>query len=179
MNQAAVLNAANQLSIQTTGKPFNANEAQANYAATQSALTQNATTFRALSNAQATAVTHLDDLNTYFLKIPSTKFPIINNISNWIQGALGSQELQSYNTALQAARGEIAKVLAGGGAPSDADKLSANAVLPDNMSPGQLAGAISSAKLLMQQKITEYSNTGNVPQYGSQQSNTSKSLYNW
>ena len=172
VNPAVVFQQANELSLKTKGIPFNANESQANYAATQAALTQNATTFRALSNAQATAVTHLDDLSGYFDQIAKTGFPIVNKMTNWISGALGSEALQSYNTALQAARGEIAKVLSGGGAPTDSDKASANAVLPDNMSPGQFKGAVETAKLLMQQKIAEYSNTGNIPQFGQQQQTT-------
>lgn len=169
LNQATVLNAANQLSMQTTGQPFDANKAQANYAATQAALTQNATTFRALSAAQSTAVSHLDDLQNYFNALPAsskTGAPAVNGISNWVASNFGSGSVQSYNTTLQAARGEIAKVLAGGGAPSDSENKAADAVLPDNMSPNQIAGAIQAAKTLMAQKIAEYSSTSNVPQYG-------------
>jgi hypothetical protein len=169
VNPAVVFQQANELSMKTKGVPFNANESQANYSATQAALTQSATTFRALSNAQQTAVTHLDDLSGYFDQISKTGIPVANKMINWVSNALGSEALQSYNTALQAARGEIAKVLSGGGAPTDSDKIAANAVLPDNMSPGQFKGAINASKLLMQQKIAEYSNLGNVPQFGQQQ----------
>jgi len=175
LNQAVVLQAANQLSLQTTGQPFDANKAQANYGATQAALTQNATTFRALSNAQSTAVSHLNDLQTYFDALPAsskTSITPLNGASNWIASIFGSGAVQSYNTTLQAARGEIAKVLAGGGAPSDSENQAAKSVLPDNMTPGQISGAINAAKLLMQQKIQEYSNTNNVPQYGQTQTST-------
>lgn len=166
INPTVLFNAANQISMQTKGVPYNATQAEANASAQSSALAQNATSYRTLSNAQATAVTHLDDLAGYYKELPSTRLPIVNSLINFFGNATGSQALQSYNTTLQAARGEIAKVLAGGGAPSDSDKDQAKSVLPDNMSPGQLKGAIDAAKTLMAQKIAEYSNTSNVPKFG-------------
>lgn len=174
LNQATVLQAANQLSMQTTGQPFNANQAQANYAATQAALIQSATTYRTLANAQSTANKHLDDLQTYYDSLGglSKGIPLTNSIVNWIKNQYGDAALGNYQLQLQFARGEIAKVLAGGGAPSESENKDAYNLLPDNMAPGQIAGKITAAKKAMNEKIAEYSNTSNVPQYGKQNTST-------
>jgi hypothetical protein len=162
-----ILQRANQISLQQTGQPFDAAQSEQNYNAKQQALNQSATDFRTLQLANKTAIDHLDQLTSLSAAAARSDSPIVNDGILFTRAHVeGNANYTSYLSAINVVRGEVAKVLGGGTATVEAlDE--AKSILPDNLGHAALLDAIKNVKQLMASKITEYSKTNNVAQYGS------------
>lgn len=169
VNPAVVYQQANEISMRTKGTPFNANEAQANFQAQQAAIQQNATTYRTLANAQQAAVSHLDEALGYAKALKgTTSYPLLNTATLSILRGIGNKTVGQYDTALSIARSEVAKVLGGGQVTVEGMQEAEN-ILPSNLGADQLAAKVETIKKLMQEKIAEYGNLSNIPQFGQTQ----------
>ncbi len=161
-----ILNDANQLSMSQTGKPFDAEASAINYENQQKAQA-NAVP---LVQAQQVAIDHLNNLAPLIQAAGFTDNVQANNLkiasSDYIQKNPAVVAVQSE---IDVVRGEIAKVLAGGNAPSDADQQEAAQILPYAVSPTTFSTIQANIQNLMQEKISEYTNSSNVPQLGQQQ----------
>lgn len=138
------------------GNNFNTNASNASASTTaqgQQLQTAAKSTYAALDSLQ-TAFNQLNGLQTG--GIPAT-----NGIANWIAQQFGSGALSSYNTVLHDARAQIQGVLTASGAatPTGAESM-AQVLLPDNMTPAQLQQNLQIIRTLIQQKVTEFTQSG-------------------
>ena len=171
-----ILQTANQLSLQQTGKPFDAVQAEQNYNAKQQALNQTSTDFRTLTLANQTALDHLDQLSSLSAAATRSDSPLVNDGILYTKGTvLGDSNYTSYLSAIGVVQAEVAKVL-GGGQTTVESLHEAQSVLPANLSQAGLLAAIANVKQLMAAKIKEYNNLSNVPQYGSGSSSPSSNV---
>lgn len=158
--------------IQAINPNFSPTNSQANYTATQNALA-NAVP---LVQAQQTAIDHLNSLSNDQGTgiVDKVKYaggfgsPAINFgrdvLSNYLNPDPNIQQLKS---AIGVVRGEVAKVLGGGTASVEALN-EAQQVIPDNISPDNFKQVKQKVIDLMNSKIKEYTSTGNVAQFGTQ-----------
>lgn len=169
-NNLAFNNAINQ-AITKSNPGFNFIQAEANASAQGQALQQATLQGTNMQKRADTVTQHLNTLRTTMndlgrLNIPVVgNIPIANTISNFVGQQLGNKDLKAFQTALSNARGELAGIFAIGGTPTEGEAM-AKIILPDNITPDQLETAITTAQELVQSKVNEYSNIGNVPQFG-------------
>lgn len=168
--------------IQKTNPNFNVAQSNANQAAQGQALTQNITQGRALNLAANSANAALDKLQTDFGNLPfgeKSGLPFMIGMEQWMGKQFGEQALATYQTTLSDARAQLAGVLTSSGAvsPTGAEDM-AKTYLPDNMTPSQLASKITAARALVAQKVQAFTQTGNIPQYGTG-AQTGGGLYNF
>lgn len=168
-----ILQRANQISLQQTGKPFDAAAAEQNYNATQQALNKNATDYRTLQKAQQTAVDHLSQLETLSGAAKRYSSPIANEGLLYTKGTVqGDSNYTSYLSAIGVVQSEVAKVL-GGGTTTVESLKEAQGVINPYLSHQGLIDAINNVKNLMSEKIKEYTSLDDIPQLG--QSNNQSS----
>lgn len=153
---------------------FNRIQAEANAGAQGQALQQSVELGGNLQKRANTVNEHLLEVQNSMDKLNRIKLPvvgnvpIVNTITNYIGRGLGNGDLKAFDTALSNARGELAGIFAIGSTPTEGETM-ARTILPDNITPDQLASAIKQAKVLVDAKVAQYSNVGTVPQFGGQQ----------
>lgn len=94
------------------------------------------------NRAYQTATSNLGTLNTFMQQtgINSSDVPIINQIQNKIKaGLLAPGVVAAYQSSIAGLRAEYAQVLSRGGSVTDTERKSADTLIPDNLSPKQLA----------------------------------------
>lgn len=150
---------------------FNFVQAEANAQAQGSYLQQNVQLGGQLEKAATTVQQHIGELRTEMSKLKRYNIPAANSVLNWLSANLGvnNEDYQGFITALSNVRSELARVFSIGGTPTEGEYM-ARQILPDNITPAQLEGAIQTAQKLMDQKIEQYKSTAGVPQYGNTQS---------
>lgn len=169
LNNAITASGGNPLQLQAQGAAQQQNIG--------TAATQTAGQGAQLQKAGAYALQTLQDLqNTYnqLGGVQKTGVPLLNQISNVASRelGLGAQGTQQYNTSLQEARAAVSNALSAAGNTPTFSDATASALLPDNASPQQIAGAVAQIQTLMQQKIGTYNTTSNpvgTPQQNNQQ----------
>lgn len=164
---------------------FNPTTSNQNAGAMNTALQGNATQGLGLQRSAASANSALDTLSSFYSQLPGATtggIPATNSISTWLGQQFGNTASSQYETALQDARAQLEGVLTATGAttPTGAE-ATAKAYLPDGMTPGQFQSKLTAARQLVQQKVSAFTQTGNVPQYGQNKSNSNAStnLYSW
>lgn len=177
-NNPAFTAALNQ-AISQQNPNFNFPQAEANATAQGQALTQNVQMGGQLQKQAETVKQHMQTLQTAYEQLAANYgLPLLNAGVNAVASQFGSGPLQSYKLALSNVRDELAKVL-GGGSATEGTRITAQEVLPDNMTPAQIKSAISTATELMNAKIAEFTTPGNVPQYGGGSSSTGGSIWDF
>ncbi len=163
-NNLAFNNAINQ-EIRKTNPQFNFIQAEANAAAQGQALTQATERGGDLQKRGDTVIQHIAQLQSAYNTLKgNTPSPYLNMGMNLLKGAYPSPEFQSYLTALDNVRGELAGIFSVGGTPSEGEAM-AKRILPDGATPAQIEGALDQARNLIHEKISSYS-TPTAIQYG-------------
>jgi len=156
-------------SIQQLSPGFSYPTAEQNITAQGTALGQNVTTGRAIQLASTSANQALDALQTAYQSLgmlSSTGIPLLNQISQKtaMTTGVGRQSTSQYLGALAEARSQVRTVLGQAGVnPVDAGQIS-DSLLPDNMTPGEIPNKIAAAKSYIQNRVSGFTTTGNVPQ---------------
>jgi hypothetical protein len=154
-----ILDKANQLSLAQTGHAFDAQQAEVNFSNKEAA--------RPIINLEQSVESHLDTVLQDSAALNRSNSPAINQAQFAVQQKTGpGTALTKYLQAIQDAKGEISKLLAGSGAPTDETRNEANAMLNEFLGHGDLTAQIDQIKTLAKQKIAAYTNNNN----GSQQS---------
>lgn len=159
------------------GANFNIQQSNATAAAQEASTLQTGTVGGQLSKQAETVKSHMVTLEQAYKQLTAQAgIPAANAIVNWFGRQTGSAPLQSYQIALTNVRDELAKIL-GGGTSTDSSRATAEALLPDNMTPAQLTASIKTATELMNSKIAEYTRT---PEFNNNQAaGSGAGLYDW
>jgi len=116
------------------------------------------------------------------LGLQGSNIPAGNSIGNWISTTFGvdSAQTRQYIGAVQEARNAYSQLLAAsrGGTPS-AYTDQANAAIPDNATPNDIAAAISNLESLGQSKLNIYGNPGQSSTGTSPNGSTNTNIFSW
>lgn len=130
--------AANQESLKTTGKPFNAQQAQANFDVAKSPTNVG---FFGSAKSLTDPGGSLDQLEAAAKDIPNGKIPVFNSIADAQKAAMGSGPIAKYASIALLVADDGAKV-AGGGVGSDTGREQFLKLIPTNASPEARKGAV-------------------------------------
>lgn len=153
----AVLKAADDYSMATTGKHFNIATADrdykfANQPGTQSTLNYLKSLVGTADNEGNVVGGNLDELKTISDQIDRTSFPALNDAKAWAKLATGNVEIAQYQAVATEVADQVAKILqggTGGGGTSDAKLQQATNLFNTGFSKEQLNGVIDSLKPLL------------------------------
>lgn len=167
---------ANEISMATTGKPFDQAQAQAaatakekyaglTPAALGSALTQQTDYLNTTQRAFNTANDTLNALTSWMGQngINASQFPDFNSFTNYLKskgidpGAAGG-----YNAQIATLRTEYAQVLSRGGQVTDTARNEANQLIPDGLAPAQLQVVADRLKVDATNVVNDAQNQINV-----------------
>lgn len=152
-----ILNTANQLSMQQKGVPFDATQAETNFSNKEAA--------RPIINLEQSVEAHLDTVLKDSEALNRSNSPAANKLNFAFQNETGpGPELTKYLQAVQDAKGEISKLLAGNGAPTDETRNEADAMLNEYLGHGDLTAQIDQIRQLAKQKVAAYTNNNNGAQ---------------
>ena len=150
------------------GSNFNTNASNAS--------AQTTATGQQIQTAATATNNALDTLGNLFNQLPGIQtggIPATDAIANWVASSLGQAGLTQYTTALNDARSQLIGVLnASGGTPSG-NEATAMQYLPDNMTVSQFNQLVGTAqnpgtaRQLVQQKVSAFTNSGNQNSSGS------------
>lgn len=139
----AIIQRANDISMQQTGKPFNASVASAGITSATSAITdlngRLANSQSALPTIVANGKLILDGMNK--AGINQASVPIINQMNQALKNKTGvsTGDIAAFNNSLTTLRNEYARLLMGKGQTTDKATGDADAAVPNDISPSQLA----------------------------------------
>lgn len=164
---AAELNA----QIRAINPNFSAVQSNANAAVQGTTLQQTAQQSNALQLASQNAYKALSLLNESYNDLGAlqkTPVPLMNKLTGFISAnsGIGAADTQAYNTAIQEARAAVSQVLSAVGNTPSYSESTAQAIIPDNAGPDQIAAAIETVEQLIQQKVSSFANPGIAPQFG-------------
>lgn len=156
----AVLKAADDYSMLTTGKHFSIAQADRDYKFANQPNTQN--TLNYLKSLTGTvdengdlAGGNLDELKTLSDSIDRTSFPALNDAKAWGKLATGDVKYAQYQAVATEVADQVAKILQGGnGGTSDAKLQQATNLFNTGFSKDQLNGVIESLKPLLVNRAT-------------------------
>lgn len=112
------------------------------------------TTTRAYNTATANLQTLQSLMSQY--GINQSSIPAINQITNKVKaGLIDPGAVAAFNSALQGLRSEYAQVLARGGSVTDTTRGEATSLIPDDLSPSQVAQVTAQLNAEGQNAITE------------------------
>jgi hypothetical protein len=137
----ATLQAADEYSRRTTGKPFDIAKAQADYRyATQKSTTDTLNYLNSLTGRDNQSG-NLGKVVQMSQQLGNTQFPALNSVAQWARLEAGSPQVAAYHTALLETSDQIAKILQGGGGSgtSDAKLKQAQEILNQNFNAKQIA----------------------------------------
>lgn len=144
---------------------------EANYAATQKAVGENAVQYRNTIKLEGSAEKSLDDLLAASKKVGLGSVPAINSAMLPLRQGKGDQDVSTYMSMLEEVRSQAANVL-GGGSVTDQSRHQAELMLPANVSPSTMEKNIQAIKKLMKNKVDELRSMSDIPKLptdGSQQ----------
>lgn len=110
------------------------------------------------NRAYQTATSNLGTLQTFMQQhnLNDSQVPIINQINNGIKNNLiDPGAVAAYQSSLAGLRAEYAQVLSRGGTVTDTERNAAETLIPDNLSPAQLATVTKQLTLEGTNAITE------------------------
>lgn len=155
----------NALLSAVTAKNPNFNITQSNQQANASgaALNTAVTNATPLVNAQKTALDHISNIETILKRVNFSNIPLVNRARIFASNNITSDpDIRQLQSEINVVRGEVAKVLSGTGASTDAARAEAEQIVPDNISPDQFASVAEGIRELMQEKIAQYTNLNNT-----------------
>ena len=156
-----ILTAANTISQNLYGKPFDIAKASTDYTYANNKTTQDTLNFLGslVGSADGTTPSNLDQLVTLskqvnkpgFLGIGETSFPALNNAEQWAKLSSGDPTVAAYYANLTEVSDQIAKILqgGGGGGTSDAKLAQAQGLFQKGFTPDQIEAVAGSLKPLL------------------------------
>lgn len=156
----AVLQAADQYSMATTGKHFSIAQADRDYKFAQRPQTQDTLNYlKSLTgtidpNGNLTGG-NLDELVALSDSIDRTQFPALNNAKKWTSISTGDPKYAQFQAVAVEVADQVAKILqggSGGGGTSDAKLQQAANLFNTGFTKEQLSGVIDSLKPLLQNR---------------------------
>lgn len=114
------------------------------------------------NRAYSTATANLGTLQSFMTKynLNNSSIPIANQLTNAVKSGIADPgAVAAFNTTLQGLRAEYAQVLARGGEVTDSSRAAANSLIPDDLSPAQLAIVTSQLSKEGTNAIAEAGNT--------------------
>lgn len=161
-----ILTAANTISQQLYGKPFDIAKANTDYKFATNVQTQNTLNYLGslVGSSDGSTPSNLDQLITTskevakpgFLGIGETSFPALNNAEQWSKLASGDPTVAAYYATLTEVSDQIAKILQGGGTggTSDAKLAQAQSLFDKGFTPEQISAVAGALKPLLQNRAT-------------------------
>lgn len=162
-----ILKAANDISNQLYGKPFDIAKASTDYNYANNKNTQDTLNYLGslVGSADGSTPSNLDEVLSLskkvakpgFLGIGETSFPAINNAEQWAKLSSGNPDVAAYYATITEVSDQIAKILQGGssGGTSDAKLAQAQSLFQKGFTPDQIEAVVGSLKpLLMNRGIS-------------------------
>lgn len=152
----AILNAANAISMATTGKPFDISKADRDYKFAIRPQTQDTLNYLkslvGTSDANGKFVGgNLQELENISNSINRSKFPGLNDVQKWTSLATGDASYAQFQAVATEVADQVAKILQGGGSggTSDAKLQQAANLFKTGFNKEQLKGVITSLRPLL------------------------------
>lgn len=171
-NYNGALIAANEYSLQTTGKPFDIAQASTDYKYANQKSTKDTLN---MINGMTEKGGAIDIATQAASKLPKFDSQAVNSIFNATATQFGSDEATNFHTAMLGLADEYSKVM-GGGVSSDTGRQQALDILKNSYSTGQLQGAINIMRqdIAARKKAIVGGNRYLQNEYGEKQPNTSQ-----
>lgn len=144
----ATLAAANAISMQQTGKPFDIAKAMGDYKFATNPQTYNTLNYLNSLVGRDNKGGNLSVAQQLGQKVGNGNYPPLNNVEQWAKISAGNTDVAAYRAALLEVDDQIAKILQGGGTGSgttDAKMKQAAEVLDKNFSPAQFNATVNNA----------------------------------
>ncbi|HKF56270.1 MAG TPA: hypothetical protein VKJ45_12520 [Blastocatellia bacterium] len=154
-NYGMILNAANQYSQQTYGKPFDFAKARSDYQYASNIGTKNTLNFLGSLVGPDGRSGNLQEVIRQSDDIGRTRFPALNDIAAWTRLEAGSPKIAAYHAAITETSDLVAKVLQGGGSgagTSDAKMRQAQELFDKGFSSDQIRAVSSTLQTLLQNR---------------------------
>jgi hypothetical protein len=153
----AILDRANQISMQQAGKPFDAETADSQYRAAQS-FQKDVESGKIGNQVQSfnTFLAHADALSHAVNGLRNSGSPLINRPINWLkEHAAGNPQVTSFLTTQEAVQKEFETFLNNNNALTVDDRKAGERLLSENMSPAQLQAAIKEMASISNARLTQ------------------------
>ena len=154
----ATLAAANKISLETTGQPFDAARAASDYKFASNTGTKNTLNFLNSLTGRDNKSGNLGTVVSMSQRLGQTKFPALNDVEQWSKLSAGNPEVAAYRAALTETSDQIAKILQGGGTgsgTSDAKLKQAGELLNKNFNAGQMKATADTLRTLLANRKAE------------------------
>ncbi len=152
----AVLTAADDYSMATTGKHFNVSQANRDYKFAQRPQTQDTLNYLGSlvgsdDGTGASTGGNLDELVALSNDIKRTSFPAVNDIAAWARYSTGDPKIAAFQATATEVADQVAKILQGGGSSgtSDAKLQQAANLFNTNFTKDQLIATVNALKPLL------------------------------
>lgn len=162
-----IITAANKLSLDQTGKPFDIAKANTDYKFANNPQTQNTLNYLGslVGSVDGSSPGNLDQLVSLssqvsepkgLLGLGQTSFPALNNATQWAKLATGDPLIAAYYSTLLEVSDQVAKVLQGGGSggTSDAKLAQAQSLFQKGFTKDQVAAVAGTLKGLLANRAT-------------------------
>lgn len=151
-NYNAVLKAADDYSMATTGKHYDVAKASRDFKYASNPGTLNTLNYLGSLIGGVGKTGNLDELVNLSNAIPRTEFPALNKVENWVKLETGNPLIASYRAVTTEVADQVAKVLQGGGtgsATSDAKLTQAMNLFQSSFTADQVIAVVNSLKPLL------------------------------
>jgi len=155
----AILKAADDYSLKTTGKRFNIAQADRDYKFANNVQTQNTLNFlKSLTGTDDGSGNltggNLDELRNISDSIGRTNYPALNNAKAWAKLAMGDPKYAEFQATATEVADQVAKILQGSasGGTSDAKLQQAVNMFQTGFSQAQITGIIGALKPLLRNR---------------------------
>lgn len=148
----AVLKAADDYSMATTGKHFDIAKADRDYKFATNVQTQNTLNYLGSLIGTDGQTGNLDELLNSSNAITRSRLPALNNVEAWGRLQTGDPQIAAYYATVTEVSDQIAKILQGGGTgsgTSDAKLAQAQALFQKSFSKEQVAATVNAIKPLL------------------------------
>lgn len=151
-NYNAVITAADAYSMKTTGKHFNAAQAERDYKYANNQGTLNTLNYLKSLTGTTDTTGNLQELQNLSNNISRTNFPALNKVEQWSKLQAGDANLAAYYATITEVSDQVAKILQGGGTgsgTSDAKLKQAQELFNTSFNKKQVDAVINSLKPLL------------------------------
>jgi hypothetical protein len=148
----ATLAAANRLSLQQSGQPFDPAKAAGDYKFATTAVTKNTLNYLNSLVGKDNKSGNLGAVVSMSQALKQSKFPALNDVSQWAKLQDGNPQVAAYRAALTETADQIAKILQGGGSgngTSDAKLKQAGELLNKGFNANQMAATADTLRVLL------------------------------
>lgn len=164
-----ILNAANQYSQQTYGKPFDFAKAAGDFKYANNPSTKNTLNYLNSLTGPDGKSGNLQEVINLSNDIGRTPFPALNDVAAWTRLEAGSTKIAQFHAAVTEVADQVAKIMQGGGTgTSDAKMRQAMDLFQTGFNKDQIKGVASTLQTLLQNRKSNMigNNTYLQRQYG-------------